>query len=221
MPFVPTNDLPESPNLNGDFESVLGSSALQESDSVEYSANQDHPNGSGERLVDKWPEVTPGTTQSLSPSTDSAYLDPASRTMPHTDNEPLEPTLTSSGLLLLSGDRPHIDLNPVVCDTCKVEKNNCEWEKQCGFGEQGDNVRHTCMNCKADGHQCSLVPTQKKPRRGLVYRGAFQTRAAPAPRKKQTARKSTSPYGRPTAQIKGSQAASVVKAAPSSLPKLK
>jgi len=200
MPFAPTNDLPESPNLNGDFD-----------------ANQDHPNGSGERLVDEWPEVTPGTTQSLSPSTDSAYLDPVSRTMPkHTDNEPLEPTLTSSGLLLLSGDRPHIDLNPVVCDTCKVEKNNCEWEKQCGFGEQGDNVRHTCMSCKADGHQCFLVPTRKKPRRG-----AFQTRSAPAPRKKQTARKSTSPYGRPTAQIKGSQAASVVKAAPSSLPKLK
>src|ERR1700734_977814 len=54
----------------------------------------------------------------------------------------------------------------IIC----IRQNNCEWEKQCGFGEQGDNVRHTCMNCKADGHQCSLVPTQKKPRRGLVYR---------------------------------------------------
>ena len=52
---------------------------------------------------------------------------------------------------------------------------------------------------------------------------AFQT-SPPAPfahRTKQTAQKLTSPYGKPMAEIKGSQAALVVKASSSSLPKLK
>jgi len=212
MPIIPTNDLLSSSHADID-------------------KNLDNLDSSTEPVVE---EGIPGSTQSL-PSANSTDRVPTWRPnlasiLP---NEPLELASTPDVLPLWSADKLQITVNLLMCKVCQVAKDSDDnnWE-ECEFGEQSDNVLHTCMKCKArgSGHQCYLdmsseeaaVPERKPGLNDLlkIKRGALRTRGPQWSRTKQTARKSTTPYGRPTAEIAGSQTTSVVKTS-SSLPKLK
>jgi len=201
MPIIPTNDLLSSSHADID-------------------KNLDNLDSSTEPVVD---EGIPGSTQSL-PSANST--DRVATWRPNLasilPNEPLELASTPDVLPLWSADKLQITVNLLMCKVCQVAKDSDDnnWE-ECEFGEQSDNVLHTCMKCKArgSGHQCYLDMSSEEaavPKR----RPASGTRRPQWSRTKQTARKSTTPYGRPTAEIAGSQTTSVVKTS-SSLPKLK